>query len=108
MRREHGQRASACASICHQHAAGLRDERVAFGNARVATFEFVNVVIFIRETNRQSERDGNEIRQFAAMGCNALPIFRGGYFGKRGFQFIAAGKQLKIRLQSGGVFCEQR
>ena len=34
-----------------------------------------------------------------------FPIFRGGNFCERGFQFIAAG-QLKIRLQLGGVFLE--
>ena len=58
MRRQHGQRASARAAVRHQHAAGLRDERVAFGDADVAGFKFVNVVIFVRETNGQVKRVG--------------------------------------------------
>ncbi len=56
MRRQHGQRPSAGAAARHQHAAGLRDERVAFGDAGVAAFKLVNVIMFVRETNGQAKR----------------------------------------------------
>ena len=107
MRWQNGQRASAGAAAGHHHAAGLGDERVAFGDARVALLHFLNVVAPVGERHRQAERFAGEVGQFAAMTGDALPFLRVTQFDERGFQFIAAGEQLKIRFQVGGVFGEQ-
>ena len=55
MWRQHGQSPSAGAAARHQHRAGLRDERITFGNAGIAPLKLVNVIIFVRETNGQAK-----------------------------------------------------
>ena len=107
MRRQDGQRASAGAAAGHDHAAGLGDEHVAFGDAGVAFFQGLNVVALVREQGRQAERLAGKPAQLALVAGEALPFFRVADFDQGGLQFVAAGQPLEIRLQVGAVFGEE-
>ena len=61
MGREHGQRATASAARGEEHAAGLSDKRVAFGNAGIAGFQLADVVGGVGEAYSQSERAGGDV-----------------------------------------------
>ena len=77
-------------------------------DAGVACFQFVHVVRPVGAEQRQVQRRANRIGQFAGMTGGALPIFRHRANEPAPAAVPRGGiKQLKIRLQVGGVFGEQ-
>lgn len=99
VRRQDGERPPARAQRGDEHAAGLRDERGAFGDADVGLLQFPGGVSVIGAQRREAERGDRHVGQAAGVGGDALPVVFPREFAKARGEFGAVGQQVKLGFE---------
>ena len=99
VRRQHRKGPAPGAPARDEHTTGLCDERLAFGDARIAGFKLPDIVFPIGKYSRQTQGRASAIGQFPGMTGDLLPAFFGLELANLSLHLARIVEQLKLRLK---------